>query len=58
MLKRDQVMQEEINSMVSNAIDAIEKKVELSQGEEDVLYNKLQVALEEFFGYPDFRHYL
>ena len=56
-MTRDEVMAEEINAMTTEMIDAILKIVSLSNEEQDELWNKLQPKLEEFFCYPEFRHY-
>jgi hypothetical protein len=57
-MKKEQIMQEEINHMAADSVEAMLKIVELSDEYQDKLFEKIEAVLEEFFGYPEFRHYL
>lgn len=57
-LKRHLVHMEEVNRMGLACMEEIQKVVELSEAEEEKLYLKLLVQLEEFFHYPDYRRHL
>lgn len=54
-LNRSDVMADDINTMLSDMIDAALKTAALSDAEQDELWDELLPALEAFFGYPNYR---
>jgi len=56
-LKRSEVFQEDVNSMICDIIETVEKTVEISDGESNILWDALAPVMEKFFYYPDFRSY-
>ena len=57
MLKKEEVLAEDINAILCGFHDVVETKVELSDAEQDQFWEKMQPVLEEFFGCPQYRHY-
>jgi hypothetical protein len=56
-MKRNEVMADDLNNMLSDMINVVIKRVPLSEIEQDALWEKLQIPLEIFFNYPDYRNY-
>ena len=56
-LVRQKVMADDINSMLGAMIDTVMQTISLTDAEQDELLEELQVPMEKFFGYPEFRHY-
>jgi hypothetical protein len=56
-MKIDDVAAEDINNMLADIIDTVLKTVELTNEQEDELWDCIQPGLEKFFGYPNFRSY-
>jgi len=53
----DKVYQDEINTWLWDFVDEIANNVELTEYQQDMLFDFLQPQLEKFFNYPDFRNY-
>lgn len=56
-MKRKEVKHDELNNMLSGMVDVVLKSVPLSDLEQDELWELLQMPLEKFFDYPDYRNY-
>lgn len=53
----DKVCQEEINTWLWDFVDEMANNVELTEDQQDMLFDLLQPQLEKFFHYPTFRCY-
>ena len=56
-MTRDEVAAEDINAMLCRITDMVIERITLTDQEMDELWELLQPKLEEFFHYPDYRHY-
>ena len=56
-LTRNDIKQEDVNSMIAAMIDTVLKTVHLTDAEQDELWGFLDAPMEKFFGYPDFRNH-
>ena len=56
-MTKQEVMQEDVNNMIGDMIDAVLKTVSLNDEEQDKLWDELLPPMEKFFDYPGFRHY-
>ena len=56
-MERKEVKHDELNNMLFGMVDVVLKSVPLSDLEQDELWELLQMPLEKFFDYPDYRNY-
>ena len=59
MIKKDgkEVFQEDVNNIIADMIDVALKTVDLTDTQQDELWDAIAPGMEKFFGYPDFRSY-
>lgn len=55
-MKREDVMADDIADILVSMTTSVAKIIELTDEEEDELWEAVQPAVEKFFNYPDYRH--
>ena len=52
------VCKEELNKYIIEVTDIAKERFDLTETEDDELFDALEVVLDKFFKYPDYLHYL